>query len=53
VAGPNRDYLWILARDPQLDQAILSSLVRRASELGFATVGLIYVEHKNTPIMVD
>ena len=53
VAGPNRNYLWILARDPQLGQAILSSLVRRAGELGFATDGLIYVEHKNTPITVD
>jgi apolipoprotein D and lipocalin family protein len=53
VAGPNRNYLWILARDPQLDQATLAILVERAKALGFATDGLIYVEHKNTPIMVD
>jgi apolipoprotein D and lipocalin family protein len=53
VAGPNRSYLWILARDPQLDQATLSSLVGRAKELGFATDALIYAEQKNIPIMFD
>jgi apolipoprotein D and lipocalin family protein len=49
VAGPNRDYLWVLARDPQLDPATLSSLVARAKEFGFATDALIYVEQKKMP----
>jgi apolipoprotein D and lipocalin family protein len=53
VAGPNRDYLWILARDRQLDPDTLAILVERARSLGFVTDKLIYVEHKNTPIMVD
>lgn len=44
VAGPNRDYLWILARDPQLDRATLDSLVARAKAWGFATEALIFVE---------
>ncbi|MGA7749539.1 MAG: lipocalin family protein, partial [Gallionella sp.] len=53
VAGPNRNYLWILARDRQLDPAILVILIGRARELGFATDALIYDEHKNMPILVD
>jgi apolipoprotein D and lipocalin family protein len=53
VTGPNRDYLWILARDRQLDQGTLDILVERARAFGFATDALIYVEHKFTPIMVD
>jgi apolipoprotein D and lipocalin family protein len=46
VAGPDRSYLWILAREPQLDAAILDTLVARAKEWGFATDKLIYVDHK-------
>jgi len=44
VAGPSRDYLWILARDPKLDHATLEALVARAKEWGFATDALIYVD---------
>lgn len=47
ICGPNRDYLWILAREKQLDQAIVDRLVSRAKELGFNTDKLIYVEHGN------
>jgi apolipoprotein D and lipocalin family protein len=46
VAGPNRGYLWILAREPQLDRATLEMLVARAKGWGFATDALIYVDHK-------
>jgi apolipoprotein D and lipocalin family protein len=53
VAGPDRDYLWILARSPQLDPETLAALVGRAKEMGFATDKLIYVEHSRPPIMVD
>lgn len=45
VVGPNRDYLWILSRSPQLDEEILSALVEKANSLGFPTNELIYVEH--------
>ena len=45
VAGPDRDYLWILSRTPQMDPGILQSLVDKASELGFATDELIFVKH--------
>lgn len=46
ITGPNRSYLWILARQPDLDPTTLQRLVAKASELGFATDELIFVEHK-------
>lgn len=45
VCGPNMSYLWILARDPKLDKAIVDKLVAKAKSLGFATDKLIYVKH--------
>ena len=45
VAGPDRDYLWILSRTSQMQPDVLQSLVNKASELGFATDELIYVKH--------
>lgn len=45
VAGPDRSYLWILSRTPALDRDTLSALLTRASDLGFATDELIFVEH--------
>ncbi len=45
VAGPDRDYLWILSRSPQLDPDVLSALVEKAESLGFPTDELIYVDH--------
>ncbi len=45
VCGPDRSYLWILARQQQLEQAIIESLVGKAQELGFNTDELIFVEH--------
>ena len=43
VAGPDTDYLWILSRTPELDQAVIDDLVSRAQALGFSTDELIYV----------
>ena len=45
VSGPSRDYLWILARRPELSQDVVDALVAKASQLGFATRDLIFVEH--------
>jgi apolipoprotein D and lipocalin family protein len=45
VAGPDRDYLWILSRSPQLDPEVMSALVEKANSLGFPTDELIYVDH--------
>lgn len=45
VAGPSRDYLWILARTPDLDEDVYNSLVDRAESLDFPVQELIRVEH--------
>ncbi|WP_137008325.1 lipocalin family protein [Aquitalea aquatilis] len=44
VAGNDRDYLWILARDKQLPQAVTQPLLRQAASLGFDTGKLIWVK---------
>jgi apolipoprotein D and lipocalin family protein len=44
VCGPNRSYLWILARAPVPDAAIISARVEKAKALGFETEKLIYVK---------
>ncbi|MPS48068.1 lipocalin family protein [Methylobacillus sp.] len=51
VAGPNRDYLWILSRTPELSYPIKAELIARAQQLGFDTSKLIFVEHDSTPGM--
>lgn len=45
VCGPDTSYLWILARAPDLDRAIVEQLVSYAADLGFDTSQLIYVRH--------
>lgn len=49
VCGPNRSYLWILAREPRLDQATRDRLIGTAKDLGFDTDGLIMVRHDPEP----
>ena len=45
ICGPDKTYLWILSRTPQLAEPIKQDLITRANALGFATDKLIYVEH--------
>ncbi len=42
VAGPSRDYLWILARNKTLEPAVLERLIGKAKSLGFPVEHLIY-----------
>ena len=44
VAGPNRDYLWILSRAPKMDPDDVERLVGIAADLGFETDALIFVD---------
>lgn len=44
IAGNTLDYLWILARSPTLDPAILQTLVQQAQAWGFPTQELIYLQ---------
>ncbi len=48
VAGPDRDYLWILARNKTLSPTIRDQLASQAKKMGFATDKLIWVEHTRT-----
>ncbi len=45
VCGPNRRYLWILARTPKLNPTVLQELLHKARQFGFATDLLIYPKH--------
>lgn len=47
VTGPDKTYLWILSRTPELPQETLDSLLTKAKALGFDTSKLIWVEHKD------
>ena len=49
VAGPNRSYLWILAREPRLSRTTLDELLDKAAAAGFETSELVFVEHDKTP----
>ncbi|MBI1245409.1 MAG: lipocalin [Alphaproteobacteria bacterium] len=45
VSGPSRSYLWILARHPTLDPAILENLLEEARRLNFPVAELVSVDH--------
>jgi len=45
VAGPNRDYLWLLARTPEVEETVMAQFLERAGALGFATEALIFPSH--------
>ena len=45
VCGPDKSYLWILARNPRLDEEIKKRLIAKAAASGFDTNKLIYVQH--------
>ena len=45
IAGNNRDYLWLLARTPEVSEELIDQFISRASQLGFDTSQLIFVTH--------
>jgi apolipoprotein D and lipocalin family protein len=49
VSGPDRSYLWLLARTPTLDGPTRDRLVARARALGFDTDRLIFVDQSPLP----
>ena len=44
VSGPDRSYLWLLARMPTVEKQVMDRFVARAKELGFPTGKLIIVD---------
>jgi apolipoprotein D and lipocalin family protein len=49
VAGPDRSYLWILAREAHLPPSMLDELLSKAEAAGYDTSELIFVEHDGKP----
>jgi apolipoprotein D and lipocalin family protein len=45
VCGPDRSYLWILSRTPEMEADVRDRLVAKAAALGFDTSALIPVAH--------
>jgi len=41
VGDPSRDYLWILSRTPQLDEALYQQLLAKMATRGFQTDRMI------------
>ena len=48
VSGPDNSYLWLLARQPELDKQIIEKFIQRSQQLGFDTSKLIFVKHDRT-----
>ena len=46
ISGPNKSYLWILARKPEIDTGLKSTLISKAAALGFDTTKLIFPDQK-------
>jgi len=42
IAGPDRDYLWLLSRTPTISPALREHFVQSAASLGFDTTQLIF-----------
>jgi apolipoprotein D and lipocalin family protein len=45
VCGPDKSYLWILARNPQIKEDLKEILIEKAAASGFETSQLIFVKH--------
>lgn len=45
VCGPDKSYLWMLARSPDVPDTLKKTLAAKAAALGFDTSKLIYVDH--------
>ncbi len=46
VAGPSRDYLWILSREPDLPPGVRSRIIEQAAALGFPVSNLLRVDQR-------
>ena len=45
IAGNTNNYLWLLARTPEVSQELVNQFISRATQLGFDTTQLIFVDH--------
>ena len=47
VAGNTKNYLWLLARTPEVSEELINKFTSRASQLGFDTNQLIFVNQQH------
>ena len=45
IGEPGRKYLWVLGREPRLDEDLYRRIVERASQKGFDTTRLLRTKH--------
>ena len=45
IAGNTTNYLWLLARTPEVSAELVDQFISRATQLGFDTSQLIFVDH--------
>jgi len=45
VGSPDRDYLWILSRTPQIDEQLYQQLLAKMASRGFETAPMIRTSH--------
>ncbi|XKG39521.1 lipocalin family protein [Marinobacter sp.] len=45
VSGPDKSYLWLLARSPRVEPALVEAFIAKSEALGFDTSELIFVDH--------
>ena len=45
ITGPDKDYLWILARTPSISKNVRAQLLEKATAAGYDVSKLIWVEH--------
>jgi apolipoprotein D and lipocalin family protein len=45
VSGPDKSYLWLLARNPKMNEDIKNDLIVKAKAAGFDTGKLLFVSH--------
>ena len=49
VCGPDKSYLWILSRTPDMKKDLKDKLIAKATARGFDTSQLIFVDHQLPP----
>jgi apolipoprotein D and lipocalin family protein len=49
VCGPNKSYLWILARSPEIKPELKNTLIAKAAAMGFDTNRLLFVDQSPPP----
>jgi apolipoprotein D and lipocalin family protein len=45
IAGNTTNYLWLLARTPEVSEELVDQFISRATQFGFDTSQLIFVDH--------